>query len=71
MMVETLYKATKYMNAEDAMIARGTSQWRDKDKTAIVRTKEGSCLEQVSEGMKGDQNPRKEGRQISPPWIAR
>ena len=69
-MVETLYKATKYMNAEDAMIARGTSQWRDKDKTTIVRTKEGSCLEQMSEGMKGDQNPRKEGRQISPPWIA-
>ena len=66
-MVETLYKAMKYMNAEDAMIARGTSQWRDKDKMTIVRTKEGSCLEQVREGMKGDQNPRKEGRQISPP----
>lgn len=57
-MAEMLYKAMKYMNAEDMMIARGTGQGRDKDKMTIVQTEEGSCLEQVSEGTKGDRNPR-------------
>ena len=57
-MAEIMYKATKYMNAEDAMIARGEGLRKRQDKTTIVQTEGGSCLEQMSEGTKGDQNPR-------------
>ena len=38
-MAETLYKATKYMNAEDTTISRETGQGRDRDKMTFVQTK--------------------------------
>ena len=56
-MAEMLYKAMKYMNAEDAMIVRGMGRIRDKGKTTIVRTEEGSCLEHMSEGTNGARTP--------------
>lgn len=43
-MVKTLYKAMKYINVKDTMIARGGGQGRDKDKTTVVQIVEGSCL---------------------------
>ena len=57
MMAEMLYKATKYMNVEDAMITRGgTQQEKGKGRMTLAWTDEESQLERMSEGMTGDQN---------------
>ena len=62
MMAEMLYKATKYMIVEDAMITRGgggTQQEKGKGRMTLAWTDEESQLERMSEGMTGDQNPHR------------
>ena len=60
-MLEVLYRATKYMNAEDALLAR-----EEKPKKRESKTKGRRRQEQETEGMKGAPSPREEGSQPSP-----
>ena len=64
-MADMLYKATKYMNAEDTMIARGASQRRGKGKRITVRTEEGSQPGRMTEGMIGGWDLHPTGRSTS------
>ena len=59
-MSEVLYRATKYMNAEDALLAR-----EEKPKKRESKTKGRRRQEQETEGMKGAPGPREEGSQAS------
>ena len=56
-MINMLYKATKYMNAEDVMIAEGADQRKERDKTIPILTKKESLLERMTEGTIGNQDP--------------
>ena len=53
-MTDMLYKATKYMNAEDVMIADGADQRKERDKTIPILTKKESLLERMTEGTIGN-----------------
>ena len=64
-MTDMLYKATKYMNAEDVMIAEGADQRKERDKTIPTLTKKESLLERMIEGMIGNQDPRLGGLSTS------
>ena len=64
-MTDMLYKATKYMNAEDVMIADGADQRKERDKTIPILTKKESLLERMTEGTIGNQDPRLGGLSTS------
>ena len=52
-MLEVLYKATKYMNAEDALLAKEEKpRKKERDWKMYGRTKDGKNQEQEIEGMK-------------------
>ena len=66
-MSEVLYRATKYMNAEDALLAREEKprkrermEWKTRN-----RTKDGRNRGRETEGMKGVLSPREEDLQAS------
>ena len=66
-MSEVLYKATKYMNAEDALLAREERpRKRERDWKTQGRTKDVRSREQETEGMKDAPRHRVEGLQASP-----
>ena len=64
-MTDMLYKATKYMNAEDIMIAEGADQRKERDKTIPILTKKESLLERMTEGTIGNQDPHLGGLSTS------
>ena len=65
-MSEVLYRATKYMNAKDALLAREEKpKKRGKDWKMRGRTKDGRNGERETEGMKDALSPREEGLQAS------
>ena len=64
-MTDMLYKATKYMNAEDIMIAEGADQRKERDKTIPTLTKKESLLERMIERTIGNQDPRLGGLSTS------
>ena len=51
-MADMLYKATKYMNSEDAMIARGANPRKERGRMTFIKTKGGNPPERTSEWMR-------------------
>ena len=64
-MSEVLYRATKYMNAKDALLAREEKPRRESNWKMHVRTKDKRNQERETEGMKDALSPREEGLQAS------
>ena len=64
-MINMLYKATKYMNAEDVMTVEGADQRKERDKTIPTLTKKESLLERMIERAIGNQDPRLGGLSTS------
>ena len=62
-MSEVLYRATKYMNVEDALLAR--EEKSKKRERLEDRTKDRRSRELETEGMKDAVSPREEGLQAS------
>ena len=67
MMADILYKATEYMNAGDATIARGGKPKKRERQDNPVPTKEESIPEQEIEGTIGDQDLHLGGLSTSHP----
>lgn len=67
-MVEALYKATKYLNFEDEMISRGdTPRKKGTIGKSSSRQRKKGQPEQMTKGTTGGQNSHRGGRWISPP----
>ena len=64
-MSEVLYRATKYMNAEDALLAREEKPRKRERLEDADRTKDERNREREIEGMKDALRPREEGSQAS------
>ena len=65
-MSEVLYRATKYMNAEDVLLAREEKpRKRERDWKMHGRTKDERNRDRETEGMKDTLSPREEGLQAS------
>lgn len=65
-MADMLYKATKYMNAKDAMIAWGPNQRKGKGKMIPVKREEKSLLQRISKWTTEVQDLHLAGLSISP-----
>ena len=65
-MSKILYRATKYMNAKDALRSREEKPRKRERQEDIGRTKGGRSQEQETEGMKGALSPREGDLQASP-----
>ena len=64
-MSKVLYRATKYMNAEDALLAREKNPRKGKGRKTCDKTKGIRRHEPETEGMKGAPSPREEGSRAS------
>nr|XP_023872851.1 uncharacterized protein LOC111985435 [Quercus suber] len=64
-MLEVLYRATKYMNAEDALLAREEKPRKRERQGTHGKIKGRKDQGQKTEGTKGALNPREEGSQAS------
>ena len=64
-MLKVLYRAIKYMNAEDALLAREEKPRKERDLKMHGRTKDRRSRELETEGMKDAVSPREEGLQAS------
>ena len=65
-MSEILYRATKYMNAKGALLARKEKPKKGKGRKTHSKTKGARKQEQETEGMKGALSPRGEGSRALP-----
>ena len=63
-MSEVLYRATKYMNAEDALLAREDKPKKGRDWKMHARTKDRNQGRET-DTMKGVPSPQEEGLQAS------
>ena len=67
-MSEVLYRATKYMNAEDALSAReDRPRKRERELKRPVRTMAGRNQGRETDAMRSVPNPQEEDLQVSPP----
>ena len=65
-MLEVLYRATKYMNAEDALLARGEKPRRRERQEDTQQDRGERRQVQETERMKGSLSPQEEDSQASP-----
>ena len=65
-MSEVLYRATKYMNAKDVLLAKRKSPRKGKGRKTHGKTKGARKQEQEIEGIKGALSPKGEGSRASP-----
>ena len=69
-MSEVLYRATKYMNVEDTLLAREEKpKKRERDQKIHGKTKDGKNQEWEIERMKDALSPREEGLRASLCWM--
>ena len=62
-MSEVLYRATKYMNVEDALLAKEDKPKKGRDLKMHARTKGGRNQGRETDAMKGVPSPQGEGLQ--------
>ena len=65
-MSEVLYRATKYMNAKDTLLARKEKPRKRERQEDTRQDQGGRRQEQETEGMKGALSPLEEDSQASP-----
>ena len=70
-MSDMLYKATKYMNAEDVLLAREEKPRKRKRQEDIRQDRGERWLERENNGKTDASSPPLGSSQVSPPWLPR
>ena len=68
-MSDMLYKATKYMNAEDVLLAREEKPRKRKRQEDIRQDRGERWLERENNGKTDASSPSLGSSQVSPPWL--